>query len=111
MAWLGLPAPTRASTAEACGLSGWGRLAFLKNALACSVRLYSMASLSIPDLRRPGEPMRSLPLKIPADALQALQVHAEQMKCSRSALARALLLQRLEQLGPRTASFRNESET
>ena len=77
------------------------RLAFLKSALACCVRLYSMASLSIPAVRRPGEPMRSLPLKVPADALQALQVHAERMKCSRSALARTLLLQKLAQLEPR----------
>ena len=54
----------------------------------------------IPDLREPGQPMASLPIKLPLSALEALQAQAERMRCNRTALARTLLisgLQRLEQ--------------
>ncbi|MFM7641424.1 MAG: hypothetical protein ACKO45_07720 [Cyanobium sp.] len=42
--------------------------------------------------------MASLPIKVPADALPRLQAQADRLKCNRSALGRALLLQGLEQL-------------
>ena len=52
----------------------------------------------IADCRRPGEPMAALPLKLPQAAAVQLQATAERMGCSRTALARALLLNGLAQL-------------
>lgn len=52
----------------------------------------------IPDCRRPGEPMAALPLKLPQAAAVQLQATAERLGCSRTALARALLLNGLAQL-------------
>lgn len=52
----------------------------------------------ITDFRRPGEPMASFPLKLPTEALPRLQAQADRLKCNRTALGRALLLQGLEQL-------------
>ena len=49
----------------------------------------------IPDCRRPGEPMAALPLKLPQAAAAQLQITAERLGCSRTALGRALLLQGL----------------
>ncbi len=57
----------------------------------------------ITDLRRPGEPMESLPLKLPADVLPRLQTQADRLRCNRTALGRALLLQALEALERSTA--------
>lgn len=56
------------------------------------------AELILRDHRRPGQPMAALPLKLPADRLAALQAHADRLQCNRGSLARALLLQGLEQL-------------
>jgi hypothetical protein len=58
------------------------------------------APFLIPDCRRPGQPMATLPLKLPAEALAQLQAQSDRLRCSRAALARALLLQGLEQLEP-----------
>lgn len=55
-------------------------------------------SFVIADHRRPGQPMVSQPLKIPAAAAAQLQAQADRLQCNRGALARALLLQGLEQL-------------
>ncbi len=52
----------------------------------------------IPDLRDPGQPMASLPIKLPLSALDALQAQAERLRCNRSALARTLLIRGLVQL-------------
>ncbi len=52
----------------------------------------------VPDTRTPGQPMACLPLKLPTDALAQLQAQADRLRCNRGALARALLLQGLEQL-------------
>lgn len=54
--------------------------------------------LLIPDLRRPGEPMATLPLKIPTEVLPRLQAQADRLKCNRTALGRTLLLKGLEEL-------------
>lgn len=55
-------------------------------------------SLIVPDLRRPGLPMATLPIKLPADCLASLQSRAEQIGTSRAALARTLVVQGLERL-------------
>lgn len=57
----------------------------------------------VPDTRTPGQPMGPLPLKLPTDALARLQAQADRLRCNRGALARALLLERLEQLEQATA--------
>jgi len=54
--------------------------------------------LVVADHRCPGQPMAALPLKIPVAALAKLQAQADRLRCNRGALARALLLERLEQL-------------
>lgn len=61
------------------------------------------APFVVPDTRTPGQPMSCLPLKLPADALEALQLQAATLRTNRTALARALLLQGLEQLTTATA--------
>ena len=58
----------------------------------------------IPDARTPGQAMHALPLKIPAPALAQLQQQADRLGCSRSALARALLLRALADLQQATAA-------
>jgi hypothetical protein len=58
----------------------------------------------VPDLRAPGEPMSSLPLKLPADALAQLQAQADRLRCTRGALARTLIVRGLEQLEQATAA-------
>lgn len=52
----------------------------------------------LPDLRDPSRPMATLPVKLPAAALEALQDRADRLQCGRSALARTLIVQGLEQL-------------
>lgn len=52
--------------------------------------------LVIADHRTPGEPMASLPVKIPAEALERLQAHAARLRCNRTALARDILMRWLE---------------
>ena len=42
--------------------------------------------------------MATLPVKLPAAALEALQDRADRLQCGRSALARTLIVQGLEQL-------------
>jgi hypothetical protein len=63
-----------------------------------SPRMGSQPRFLIADLRRPGEPMAALPLKLPADAVLRLQAQSDRLKCSRGALGRALLLEALERL-------------
>lgn len=63
-----------------------------------SPRMESHPPLLIADLRRPGQPMATVPLKLPADVLPRLQAQADRMRCNRTALGRALLLQGLDQL-------------
>jgi hypothetical protein len=55
-------------------------------------------SLLLPDFRRPGQAMASVPIKLPPDLLEALQHRADQLGCSRGALGRALIAQGLERL-------------
>lgn len=52
----------------------------------------------IRDWRRPGQPMASLPVKLPADLMAQLQHRADRLGCSRAALARDLLASGLERL-------------
>ena len=54
--------------------------------------------LLIADLRRPGERMASFPLKLPTEVLPRLQAQADRLRCNRTALGRALLLQGLERM-------------
>jgi hypothetical protein len=75
-------------------------------------RMASHPPLLIADHRRPGEPMATLPLKLPADAVPRLQAQADRLRWNRTALGRALLLQALGQLeatakpsGDRSASL------
>jgi len=69
-------------------------------------RMASRPPLLIADHRRPGEPMATLPLKLPADAVPRLQAQADRLQCNRTALGRALLLRGLEQLEEATAETR-----
>lgn len=55
------------------------------------------APFVVPDLRRPGEAMASLPLKLPAAVLRDLQAQADRLGCNRGALARTLIVRGLEQ--------------
>jgi hypothetical protein len=57
-----------------------------------------MEPFVIRDHRTPGQPLQTVPLKIPADRLEALQGWADRLKCSRGTLGRALLLDALERL-------------
>lgn len=50
------------------------------------------------DWRRPGQPFRNLAIKFPAAEMETLQGWAERLQCSRSSLARTLVLQGLEQI-------------
>ena len=52
----------------------------------------------VPDHRCPGQPMTTLPVKVPSMALEQLQAQADLLGCNRTALARTLLLQGLAQL-------------
>ena len=63
------------------------------------------APFVVPDLRAPGEPMGSLPLKLPADSLAQLQAQADRLRCNRGALARTLIVRGLEQLQQATAAL------
>lgn len=58
----------------------------------------SPAPFVVADHRRPGEPMQSLPLKLPAPAVAQLQAQADRLQCNRGALARTLIVQGLQQL-------------
>lgn len=53
---------------------------------------------TIPDLRQPGQPMASLPIKLPLSTLEALQAQADRMRCNRTALARTLVIRGLQML-------------
>jgi hypothetical protein len=52
----------------------------------------------IRDWRRPGQPMAALPIKLPADLLEALAHRAQRLGCARTALARDLIAQGLDRL-------------
>lgn len=56
------------------------------------------APFLIPDCRRPGVAMASVPVKLPAEAAEQLQAAADRIGCSRTALARTLLLRALAEL-------------
>ncbi len=58
----------------------------------------SPAPFVVPDHRCPGQPMATLPVKVPPVALEQLQAMADRLGCNRTALARTLLLQGLAQL-------------
>jgi hypothetical protein len=66
-----------------------------------------MPSNSFPliDMRCPGSPMVGLPLKLPADLVEALQNRAERLQCSRGALARALVCRGLAELETAAAAW------
>ena len=61
-------------------------------------RMGSHPPFLIADHRLPGEPMKSFPLKVPADALLRLQSQADRLKCNKTALGRTLLLKGLKEL-------------
>jgi hypothetical protein len=63
------------------------------------------ADFPLADLRRPGRPMVGLPLKVPADLVEALQNRAERLQCSRGALARALVCRGLAELESAAAAW------
>jgi predicted transcriptional regulator len=63
------------------------------------------APLVVPDYRRPGQAMVSVPIKLPPDLLEALQHRAERLGCSRGALGRALIAQGLERLETAAAAW------
>ena len=50
----------------------------------------------LPDLRRAGQPMTGIPVKLPAAAAAALQEHADRLGASRGAVARHLIVAALE---------------
>lgn len=56
------------------------------------------ARFVVPDCRRPGQAMASVPLKVPPETAERLQALADRLGTSRTALGRALLLQALAQL-------------
>ena len=62
-----------------------------------------MDSIVIHDLRDPWLPMGTMSLKIPTAAIDELQVIADRQRCSRSALARTLLMNGLVKLSRGTA--------
>lgn len=51
-----------------------------------------------PDLRRPGQPMAHLPLRLPADLIDTLQAQADRIGSTRAGLARALVARGLSEL-------------
>lgn len=55
------------------------------------------------ELRRPGQPMRPCPLKLPSDQLELLRSQAKRLRCYPSALARALVVRGLDQLAGEVA--------
>jgi hypothetical protein len=55
------------------------------------------------DHRTPGEPLLTLPLKMPAEAMVDLELLAGQLRCSRGALGRALLVEALQKHRTRAA--------
>jgi hypothetical protein len=55
------------------------------------------------ELRRPGQPMRTCALKLPADQLDQLHRQAERLHCYPAALARALVVRGLDQLAREAA--------
>lgn len=50
------------------------------------------------EYRSPGRPLQAVSLKLPAEQLEVLDSWADRLKCHRSSLCRALLVQGLEQL-------------
>jgi len=64
-----------------------------------------MAAPLIRDYRHPGRPMKPLPVKLPADLLEALAHRAQRLGCARTALARDLIAQGLEQLESAAAAW------
>lgn len=62
-----------------------------------------MDPIVIHDLRDPSQPMGCLALKLPAVAITELQARADRLRCSRSALARTLLMDGLVKLSRNTA--------
>ena len=62
-----------------------------------------MDPIVIPDLRDPWLRMATLTIKFPATAFDELQVLADRLRCSRSALARTLLMDGLVKLSRNTA--------
>lgn len=57
-----------------------------------------MASISIIDCRRPGEPMQPVPLKLPAAVVAQLKAHAAHLQTTQTGLLRTLVLNGLADL-------------
>jgi hypothetical protein len=57
-----------------------------------------VSTFVVPDFRSGDGVMTPLPLKLPAFAIDQLRRHADAMGCTRSALARALLVRGLQGL-------------
>lgn len=55
-------------------------------------------NLLLTEQRTPGEPMRPLPLRLPAAQLDRLNGHAKRLRCYPTALARALVCRGLDQI-------------
>lgn len=70
-----------------------------------------METFIVRDHRTPGQPLQTIPLKLPGDRVAALQGLADRLKCSRGALGRALLLQALERLGLDLMCAQDASQT
>ena len=56
------------------------------------------APFVVADYRHPGQPMASVPIKLPPATLSRLQAQSERLCCNRGALARALIVRGLDQL-------------
>jgi len=54
--------------------------------------------LLLTEQRTTGEPMRPLPLRLPAAQLERLNSHAERLRCYPTALARSLVCRGLDQI-------------
>ena len=60
----------------------------------------STITAPLPDLRRPGQPMAFISLKLPADCIETLQEHADRIGASRGAVVRHLVVRALQELEP-----------
>ena len=94
-----LPAAALAQLQAAADRLGYNRGALARTFFAQGLaRLEAGAELVVLDHRCPGQAMAALPIKVPAAVAAQLQAQADRLGCSRTALARTLLLQGLAQL-------------
>ena len=98
-----LPAAALAQLQAAADRLGYNRGALARTFFAQGLaRLEAGAELVVLDHRCPGQAMAALPIKVPAPVAAQLQAQADRLGCSRTALARTLLLQGLAQLAAST---------